>query len=68
MKQIVMLNENDVVKAKRILSEKVLMGCIGTVVMVYQNPSLAYEVEFIDGDDNTIELLTVQPSDIELVS
>ena len=36
--------------------------------MVYQNPSLAYEVEFFDGEDNTIELLTVQLSDIESVS
>jgi hypothetical protein len=63
-----MLNENDVVKAKRILSEKILKGFIGTVVMVYQNPSLAYEVEFFDSEGDTIELLTVQPSDIELVS
>ena len=63
-----MLNENNVVRAKRNLSEKVFKGCVGTVVMVYQKPSLAYEVEFFDNEGDTIELLTVQPNDIELVS
>ena len=63
-----MLNENDSVKAKKDLSEHVLVGCIGTIVLIYQKPSLAYEVEFFDSQGDTIELLTVQPIEIELMS
>ena len=63
-----MFNENNVVKAKKDLSENVLKGCIGTIVLVYQKPSLAYEVEFFDNKGDTIELLTIQPNDIELLS
>ncbi|MDR1530732.1 MAG: DUF4926 domain-containing protein [Clostridiales bacterium] len=40
---------------------------VGTIVMVCNNPSLAYEVEFCDGNGDTIELLTVQPSGIAAV-
>ena len=60
------MNENDVVKATRNLSINVMKGFIGTIVMVYQKPSLAYEVEFYDNQGDSIELLTVQPTDIEL--
>ncbi len=61
-----MYNEHDVIKAKRNLSESVLKGCVGTIVLIYQKPSLAYEVEFFDNIGDTLELLTVQPNDIEL--
>ena len=44
-----MLQENDIVTAQADFSEKVLRSSLG-VVMVYQNPSLAYEVEFLDGN------------------
>ena len=63
-----MLNELDVVKSVRRLSGAVAKGCAGTVVMVYDSPPLAYEVEFFDANSNTIGLLTVQPSDIAPVN
>ncbi len=62
-----MYKEYNVVMAKRNLSHNVLKGYIGTIVLVYQRPSLAYEVEFVDSKGDTIELLTIQPTDIVLV-
>lgn len=42
-------------------------GDIGTVVMVYgQNEG--YEVEFVDYDGHTIDLLTLKPGQIRLLS
>ena len=61
-----MINEYAVVVATKDLSKVVKRGYVGTIVMVYDNPSLAYEVEFFDGNGNTIELLTVEPNDIKL--
>jgi hypothetical protein len=60
-----MLNEYTVVEATKNLSKSVKRGCIGTIVMIYDNPSLAYEVEFFDNNSDTIELLTVKPNDIK---
>lgn len=61
-----MLNDYVVVVATKDLSQIVKRGCVGTIVMVYDNPSLAYEVEFFDEMGDTIELLTVEPEDIKL--
>lgn len=61
-----MFDEYTVVVATKDLSKGVRRGCIGTIVMVYDDPSLAYEVEFFDNNGNTIELLTVEPNDITL--
>lgn len=63
-----MLNELDVVKAKRKLSEKVKQNTEGTIVMVYDEPRNAYEVEFVDSDDESLEILTVEAEDIEKIS
>lgn len=63
-----MLNEYAVVVATKDLSKDVKRGCVGTIVMVYDNPSLAYEVEFFNDNGDTIELLTVEPDDISLKS
>lgn len=60
-----MIKEYDVVKAKKDLSDTVLQGCRGAVVLVYQEPELGYEVEFIDNEGDTLDVLTVFPSDIE---
>ena len=59
-----MFKEHDVVQAKHKLSELVFTDCKGTIVMIYETPTLAYEVEFIDDDGITIELLTVAPCDV----
>lgn len=63
-----MLNELDVVKAKRKLSEKVKQNTEGTIVMVYDEPRIAYEVEFVDSDDESLGILTVEAEDIEKIS
>lgn len=62
-----MFVELDIVKAKRNLSQLDNENTIGTIVMIYTDPSIAYEVEFFDEYNNTIELLTVKESDIEIL-
>ncbi|MDR7345462.1 hypothetical protein J2X14_003909 [Pantoea alhagi] len=62
-----MLNEYDVVKAKRELSDKVLQGTRGAIVLVYEDPVLGYEVEFVDNKGDSLSVLTVCPNDIELL-
>ena len=59
--------ELDIVKANRNLSQLVNESTIGTIVMIYTDPNIAYEVEFFDEINNTIELLTVKESDIEIL-
>ena len=59
-----MLNEYTKVQATRNLSSNVLMGYQGTIVFVYNDPRLAYEVEFFDDEGYTLDVLTVLPSDI----
>lgn len=53
------VNEHDVVRLKD--------GRKGTVVLVYDSPSLAYEVEIVQ-DDGDSELVTVKPQDIQEVT
>lgn len=60
-----MIEEYEVVRAKKDLSHAVQKGCIGAVVMIYQEPTLGYEVEFVDTEGNTLDVLTVYPDDIE---
>ncbi len=60
-----MINEYDLVFAKKALSKSVNKGCQGTVMLIYRDPKLAYEVEFIDKEGNTLDVLTVYPSDVE---
>ena len=58
------MKELDMVMAKKRLSNNVQRGCIGTIVFVYEDPTVAYEVEFFDQDGNTVELRTVTEKDI----
>lgn len=60
------MDELDVVRANKNLSKSVLKGCIGTIVLIYNKPRLAYEVEFFDEEGETLELLTVEKDDIKL--
>lgn len=62
-----MINEYDIVIAKKDLSAMVPQGTKGTVLIVFEKPKLAYEVEFTDSDHNFIELLTVTPDAIEKI-
>jgi hypothetical protein len=67
MKGSHMLEEYVRVKATKNLSDCVPIGRIGVVVLIYDNPSLAYEVEFFDDEGDTIEVLTVLPSDVQKI-
>jgi len=59
-----MFNEHEVVRARRQLSEKVPQGARGTILLIHEHPTRAYEAEFIDEEGSTIDVLTVTDSDI----
>jgi hypothetical protein len=61
-----MFNEYDVVIAKVDLSEKVRSGCLGAVLMCFDGDD--YEVEFVDSQKDTLEVLTVSGSNLVLQS
>lgn len=60
-----MYKEYEVVEARKDLSEDVKAGAKGTIVMVYTDPNLAYEVEFMDENGTTLGLFTVMEEDIK---
>lgn len=62
-----MLNEYDVVRAKRKLSDKVLENSIGTVVMIFPEFSNDYMVEFMENGE-TLDVLLVKGEDIEKIN
>ncbi|MBI4785566.1 MAG: DUF4926 domain-containing protein [Chloroflexi bacterium] len=45
-------------------AEHVLAGDLGTVVEVYTDPTLAYEVEFVNPDGSTRAMLTLTPDQV----
>lgn len=59
--------ELDIVKILRKCDKKVQIGDIGVVVMVFDNPNEAYEVEVIDKDGFTKAQCTLFPDELELV-
>ena len=60
-----MYEELQVVKATKNLSDKVKIGSIGTILCVYFGESRGYEVEFVNADYETLDVLTVGEKDIE---
>jgi len=67
MEELEMLKDHDVIKINCDLSDKVLKGAVGAIVMVFEHPSLAYEVEFLDEEGYTIDICTINPQQIEEV-
>jgi len=64
-----MLNLLDmVIAATNFPEHQVLAGDLGAVVEVYTEPSLAYEVEFVNPDGSTRALLTLAPSQVRRLS
>jgi hypothetical protein len=57
-----------VIAATNFPEYKVLAGDLGAVVEVYDAPSLAYEVEFVNPDGSTRALLTLAPSQVRRLS
>ncbi len=63
-----MYEELQVVRAVKKLSDKVELGCIGTIVCIYiEGSNKGYEVEFINDDYETLDVLTVTEGDIEII-
>jgi len=62
-----MIEEYDIVESTKVLSDSVVVGCKGTVVMIYTDPILGYEVEFMAANGETLDVLTVYPDDIRLL-
>jgi hypothetical protein len=64
-----MLNLLDtVIAATNFPEHQVLAGDLGAVVEVYTEPSLAYEVEFVNPDGSTRALLTLAPPQVRRLS
>ena len=59
------MKELQIVKATKDLSDKVKNGCIGTILYVYSGERKGYEVEFVNADYETLDVLTVGEKDIE---
>jgi Domain of unknown function (DUF4926) len=57
-----------VIATADIPAEQVLKGDVGTIVEVYTNPNLAYEVEFVNPDGSTRALLTLTPDQLRKLS
>ncbi|HLA97394.1 MAG TPA: DUF4926 domain-containing protein [Anaerolineales bacterium] len=47
---------------------QVLAGDLGTIVEIYTQPRLAYEVEFVNPDGSTRALLTLSPEQVRRLS
>ena len=58
--------EYDTVKVKKDCEEGVISGEIGAVIMVFEKPQEAYEVEFVDEDGNPKAQCTLLPDELEL--
>lgn len=62
-----MIKEYEIVKSLVDFNDKVLTGCKGTVLIVYDDEPLAYEVEFVDDDNRTLDVLTVNASKVDIL-
>lgn len=62
-----MIHEHDVVSAVDMLALYVPVGTAGTVLMVFEETSLAYLVEFINETEDTVDILVAFPDEIELI-
>lgn len=57
----------DVVKAARSLEGNIPKGTLGAVLMVFESENSRYEVEFVDCEGESLDVLTVDERDLELV-
>ena len=59
--------ECDAVRIMVDCGELVKKGEIGAVLMVFEEPQEAYEIEFLDEEGNLKAQYTLRPDDLELV-
>ncbi|BCV18073.1 DUF4926 domain-containing protein [Leptogranulimonas caecicola] len=63
-----MLNVGDIIKLRRAFEDDVLpVGAEGAIIMRFDEPSEGYEVEFFDEEGHIKAILTLEPSDFDLV-
>jgi hypothetical protein len=62
-----MIKEYEIVKSLVDINDKVLKGCKGTVLIIYNDTPPAYEVEFVDENNETLDVLTVKSSEIAVL-
>ena len=59
-----MIREYDIVITTKDINDKVVKGMSGTVLMVYDVKPPQYEIEFLDEDGYTIDVLTLSENNI----
>lgn len=59
--------EYDTVRICRDYNEQIKKGDVGAIVMVFNNPNEAYEVEFLDEEGFTKAQCTLLPDELENV-
>jgi hypothetical protein len=57
----------DVVRSRRRLGTVVPQGATGAVLMVFATTPPSYEVEFVDSEGASLEILTVIEADLDFV-
>jgi len=61
-----MFNDADTVKVNKDINDKIKSGMIGTIVYSEEGHNI-YEVEFVYSEGYTIDLLTLNEKDLNLV-
>lgn len=61
-----MLDINDVIKIKNNIRGDIKVGDIGTVVHIFDVTSSVYEIEFIDDQGRTLEMIPLKEEDMSL--
>lgn len=61
-----MIKEHSLVTSNKKLSPNVNAETVGVVLIIYTIPRIAYEVEFFDDDNESIDVLTVNPEDLDI--
>ena len=60
--------ENDIVRIMKNCEKEITIGMIGVVIMVYEEPDEAYEVEIVDVDGKTKVQSVFFPDELEFIS
>lgn len=59
--------EYDTVRIMKNCEQGIKKGTIGAIIMAFEEPQEAYEVEILDADGKTKVQCTFSPDDLELV-
>jgi len=62
-----MFKEYDVVVAVKQLNDQIKKGATGTILIIHPSKSPAYEVEFVNAEGETLDVVTVIEEQIKIV-